>query len=76
MRPEKGQNRGCYGSTESGIVALRRSWLRNFLRKKGISTKQQKTSEERKNCFHIRGKLETETMTKNGDETMLNRSPP
>ena len=30
--------RGCCGSTDSGIVALRRSWSEIFLRKTGVST--------------------------------------
>jgi len=50
---EKGQNQGCWGSTESEIVALRRSWRQIFLRKTGTSTKRRKRA-SRKNWFHMK----------------------
>lgn len=40
---KKGKTRGCCGSTELGIVALRRSWREIFCEKRRTRTKQEKT---------------------------------
>jgi hypothetical protein len=51
--PEKGQTQGCWGLTESEIVALRRSWRQIFLRKTGTGKKRRKWA-SRKNWFHMK----------------------
>ena len=76
MRPKERRNQGCCGSTESEIVALRRSWRDIFPRKTGTSTKTRKTSKHEELVSPEQPR--DETMTKTENETMMlnmNRAP-
>jgi hypothetical protein len=54
--PKKGKTRGCCGSTQAGIVALRRSWSEIFLRKTGSEAKKKNPPPDRPlSDLHERG---------------------